>query len=415
MTHASSVVMYSPDTIGLGHVRRHSTIATELVALRPNVNVVMLIGSGAGAYFDLPSGVDSVKIPSVQKTGQGSWRARSLGLSWDATRRIRSGLIRETIDALRPDVFLVDHLPAGIWGELLPVFRFIKQSSPKTRIVLGLRDIIDDVVDVKERWEADGTYDILREFYGSVFIYGDRRVFATAEKYGITSRICPDVQYMGYITQSGTVTKAPEHGGPRGHLQRRRSMLVTAGGGHDAHPMMSKVLAGLAAISVELRPDTTMITGPLMAADLRANLMAEGERLGVTVIAHTPHVKRHIEDADLVVTMGGYNSMIETMISGKPTLNIPRPGPSQEQSMRARIFDDMGLLRFLPLHAATPGAVSEAILSGLTMDCRKAPPQVSLEGAKKAAQRLASMLPSDARAHRFEAAKAELDAAHAAI
>ncbi len=125
-------------------------------------------------------------------------------------------------------------------------------------------------------------------------------------------------------------------------------MLVTAGGGHDAHPMMSKVLAGLAAISVELRPDTTMITGPLMAADLRANLMAEGERLGVTVIAHTPHVKRYIEDADLVVTMGGYNSMIETMISGKPTLNIPRPGPSQEQSMRARISTTWGFCASCP-------------------------------------------------------------------
>ncbi len=212
MTHASSVVMYSPDTIGLGHVRRHSTIATELVALRPNVNVVMLIGSGAGAYFELPSGIDSVKIPSVQKTGQGSWRARSLGLSWDATRRIRSGLIRETIDALRPDVFLVDHLPAGIWGELLP------------RVPLHQAEFSENADRSwparhhRRRGRREGALGGRRHLRhpSGVLRFGlhlrRSRVFATAEKYGITSRICPDVQYMGYITQSGTVTKAPETG-----------------------------------------------------------------------------------------------------------------------------------------------------------------------------------------------------------
>ena len=415
MTNGATVVMYSPDTIGLGHVRRHSSIASELVAMKPGVNVVMLIGSGAGAYFELPSGVDSVKIPSVQKTGQGSWRARSLGLSWDATRRIRSGLIRETIDALRPDVFLVDHLPAGIWGELLPVFRFIKQCSPRTRIVLGLRDIIDDAADVKERWEADGTYDIIEEFYSSIFIYGDRALYATAEKYGITPRICRDVQYMGYISHGQSTERATRADIGLAGAAGRKLMLVTAGGGHDAHPMMSKVLAGLAATREHLRPDVVMITGPLMPQDLRQNLMEEGQRLGVTVIAHTPHVKRYIAAADLVVTMGGYNSMIETMMSGKPNINIPRPGPSQEQSMRARIFDEMGLLRFLPLHAATPTAVSDAVFEGLARACRTEPAPVTLNGSRNAAEKLCSMLGAEGRASRLDAFKPEVEARHAIL
>ncbi len=72
---APSVVMYSHDTIGLGHMRRNSAIARELVALVPGVSVLMLVGCPAGMVFEPHPGIDYVKLPSLSKLGRGVFQA----------------------------------------------------------------------------------------------------------------------------------------------------------------------------------------------------------------------------------------------------------------------------------------------------------------------------------------------------
>ncbi len=199
MSFAPTVVMYSPDTVGLGHTRRNSAIASALVSAVPGVSVVLLVGGSVGSIFELPSGVDSIKLPSVLKTGVNDWRARSLGISKDATLRIRSGLICETIEALRPDLLLIDHLPAGIWGELLPTFETIRRLKLKTKVVLGLRDILDEPERVRRRWSEEGIYEVIARHYDAVFIYGEQRIFDTGEAYGLDVSVCDEIHYLGYV------------------------------------------------------------------------------------------------------------------------------------------------------------------------------------------------------------------------
>ena len=398
MTSAPTVVMYSPDSIGLGHVRRHALIASELVAQVPSVNVVMLIGCGAGAFFELPSGVDSIKIPSVQKTGKDSWRARSLGLSSEDTRRIRSGLIRESLDSLKPDLFLVDHLPAGIWGELVPAFQHLKAHSRQTKIVLGLRDILDEPEHVRQRWQSDKTYDLIREYYDSIFIYGDETIYPSAQHYGLGFRICDDVHYLGYIgPKSDKLNGAAQHAtrlSQEPGLRRTpgdKLILVMAGGGYDAYPMMSSVMQGLIALDSATRPDAVFITGPLMPHELRAQLVEQSSGIGATIVPWTCNVKDYLDAANLVVTMGGYNSLLETVTSGKPTINIPRSGPSQEQTIRARLFNELGFVSYLPLEHAKPQRMAAAIEENLSK-CPRSGQPLPVDGASRTARRIKAML-----------------------
>ncbi len=69
-----SVLMYSHDGVGLGHMRRNSTIAARLVNEVAEASVLMLVGCPSGLFFDLPQGVDSVKLPSILKTATNSWQ-----------------------------------------------------------------------------------------------------------------------------------------------------------------------------------------------------------------------------------------------------------------------------------------------------------------------------------------------------
>ncbi len=75
---APRMVIYSPDTYGLGHVRRCIKIVEALKAINPELSVLLLTGSPHAGRFPLPEGVDFVKLPEVVKsesTDGPGWRA----------------------------------------------------------------------------------------------------------------------------------------------------------------------------------------------------------------------------------------------------------------------------------------------------------------------------------------------------
>ena len=147
-----SVLMYSHDGVGLGHMRRNSAIAARLVNEVAEASVLMLVGCPSGLFFDLPEGVDSLKLPSVLKTGTNSWRPRKLGLPTVEIKRLRADLILKTAEVLNPRLFLVDHMPTGIWHELLPTLRHFRSLADPPAVILGLRDILDSPDVVREIW-----------------------------------------------------------------------------------------------------------------------------------------------------------------------------------------------------------------------------------------------------------------------
>jgi predicted glycosyltransferase len=69
--------------------------------------------------------------------------------------------------------------------------------------------------------------------------------------------------------------------------------------------------------------------------------------------------------ADLVVAMAGYNTTVELLNAGTPTLLIPRSGPSAEQRTRARLFADRDWVRWLDPDHLEPDVVAGAIVNAL--------------------------------------------------
>ena len=59
-------------------------------------------------------------------------------------------------------------------------------------------------------------------------------------------------------------------------------------------------------------------------------------------------------NADLVVTMGGYNTLCEILSLRKPALVIPRDKPRQEQLLRAQVFRGRGLCDFIKWSDVSP-------------------------------------------------------------
>src|SRR5207237_5130319 len=120
---------------------------------------------------------DYVKLPSIQKIKPGDWRPVSLPLAFDFVRDIRVHILRSVALQFRPDVLLVDHMPHGAMGELEPTLSALRNVCPHTKIVLGLRDILDAPEIVTRRWDLEGAYDPMRRHYDVVLVYGRQDVF----------------------------------------------------------------------------------------------------------------------------------------------------------------------------------------------------------------------------------------------
>ena len=70
---SSRIAIYSQDGLGLGHLRRNIQICKEFLKQTPEGKgqVLLIADSPVAPFFQLPEGVDHIKLPSIRKLGAG--------------------------------------------------------------------------------------------------------------------------------------------------------------------------------------------------------------------------------------------------------------------------------------------------------------------------------------------------------
>ncbi|MFM7446033.1 MAG: response regulator [Tabrizicola sp.] len=377
-----SVMMYSHDTIGLGHMRRNTAIAKELVARVPGASILMLVGCPAGMVFEPHPGIDYVKLPSLTKLGRGRWQAGSLRIDAATTRALRAGILERVIETFAPDVLLVDHEPAGVWDELVEPIRTLKARG-RTRVILGLRDILDNPDRVARAWKGTGIATTITDLYDEIMIYGSQRFYPSDTAYGLEELRPGNVRYCGTVTTVRPVARDRWTGPPR-------RVLVSGGGGRDAYMLLETVLAGFELLAAHRRPELTLVAGPLMDPELAEALKHRASLAGAIFRDKTPNLPAMLAGSDLFITMGGYNSVTEALVTGCPALVVPRVGPSGEQRIRAERLQALGMATVVWRHDLTPARMAKALTS--RPPPAPALPGLSFDGATVAADRIAAVL-----------------------
>ena len=365
---APRVMLYSQDGRGLGHLRRAHAIGARLAEVAPQAAVLTVTDSPLGQFFESPPGHDYLKLPSVVKVGPGEWRSLNLPVTAKEVRALRADLLRTAALHFRPDVLLVDHMPHGAQGELLPALDTLRWSGDTT-IVLGLRDILDAPDVIRSRWRLEGAYDTIERFYDRVLVYGQRDIFDLAEQYAMPEGVLPKLRYCGYLCTPRTARYARRIRQEllAGAAPGTRLVVAMAGGGADAFPMMRTLLEGLPAVAAEQPSRFVVIAGPFMPREERRRLqdVAAASELWVKVREKVSDTLSYIDAADALVTMAGYNTTVEILRAGRPVVLVPRPGPSAEQSMRAELFSARGWVDAVPPDRLAPEALATSVLRAL--------------------------------------------------
>ncbi len=382
------VLLYSHDTYGLGHLRRNLAIAEQLLEHASPFSVLLLTGSPVITTWPLPVGLKVQSLPPVIKVAAEKYASRDNDEIFPMVKGYREALIMKSVIHYRPDVILIDHAPAGMNGELLAALSLVRREMPDTRVVLGLRDIIDEPKVVRALWEEQEIYALLDRAYHNVLVYGSRNLFDVVREYHLPERIAAKISYCGYITRDSRSAETKPRAAdahPPTLPAKQPIILVTAGGGGDGHFMMDAYVRALDQMPNGFA-QSIVVTGPLMPTHERETLeRAVVHRSDVRIIPCATDMIDLMQRADLIIAMGGYNTSAEILATGKPAIVVPRAAPRAEQRMRAELLAKLGLLWAVQPDqdlAAQLSALIPSILSG-TRPRRQTGAAVDLGGAHR--------------------------------
>lgn len=348
------VVLYSHDTFGLGHLRRSRALASALTQSDTVQSAIILTGSPVAGRFTFPERVDHVRLPGVTKLPDGSYISQTLGLDIEEITSLRAGLIESAIEQYDPDLLIVDKEPTGFRGELLPALERLKVEG-KTKLVLGLRDVLDEPKVLATEWARKGAVEATEKFYDDIWVYGVKSVYNPVEGLDLSQETRDRMHWTGYLRREITdATDTPED----------PYILITPGGGGDGKAMVDLVLAAYEQ-DPDLSPRALLVYGPFLSGDVRDEFEARVAKLNgrVTALGFESRMEALFANAEGVVCMGGYNTFCEVLSFDKRAVIVPRTVPRLEQWLRASRAEELGLVRMLEetRDGMTPQSMIKAI------------------------------------------------------
>lgn len=356
-----NILMYSHDTYGLGHIRRTMAIASHLRA--PDVNILILTGSPIAGRFAFPDQIDFVRIPGMIKKTNEEYLPLSIKINPRHALDIRKNIISATTKTFRPHLFIVDKEPLGLKKEVLSTLQWLKRCLPDTRTVLGLRDIMDDADTIRSAWAKKGIYDVLAALYTEIWVYGIQEFYDPIVEYEIPGTVSQKMVFTGYIPRKVPNPEEIRKEKRRHCLAEREPLVVvTTGGGGDGYPVMDAFLSMLESFGTPVPFRSILITGPFMPKKQRTDVHRRARTVGVRCFHFYRQMEKVLAAADLVISMGGYNTLCEILSQKTMPLIIPRETPRREQLIRAERFHAHGIAEYIPWNALTPVVLREKVL-----------------------------------------------------
>jgi predicted glycosyltransferase len=366
----------------------------EFITLSVPDSSCRILAGNSVVERSLPRNTDVVGLPQIVKSLDGAYSLRTgeehsfksdlAGLS--KAFAIRRQIIDSTIDSYAPDILLVDSRPSGLGGELIePLSRV---SSLRCKLVLLQRDIVDAPLETVRKWQDEGVYSLIQTLYDSAVFLGEQSFFDALLEYQLQP-YKDKVFHLGFLGNPGFESAYSMFRTP----SSKKRVLVTVGGGYDGSEIIKTVCA-LLVDNTENMGDLvfTIVLGansPCTSAEIGGQL--QGAAADVEVVKHVCDLTSRIMEADLVISMCGYNTLFELIEAQKKIIAVPRGHSGYEQSLRACLlggtYDGLWVI---PQDEFSPKKLAIAIADAL-----EAPPpvvRIPMNGAANLVTHLQSIL-----------------------
>jgi predicted glycosyltransferase len=257
---------------------------------------------------------------------------------------------------------------------VLPALEYLK--SRDCRLVLGIRDVMDEPALLVPEWERKGAKEALSRYYDEIWVYGLKEVYEPLAALNLGPEIERRITYTGYLRRElpkeAALTRYPK-------ITKQPFVLVTTGGGGDGDDLIDWTIS-----AYESEPGLDMpafiLFGPFINRDRRRRFMDRiAKHPKLDALTFDTKIELLMQKAAAIVAMGGYNTFCEILSLDKRALIVPRTKPRLEQHIRAVEAERLGLVRMLSDRdePRTPERMAQA-LQGLASQPR--PSEVVIPG-----------------------------------
>jgi len=375
------VLVYVQHLLGVGHLKRAATLAKALAL--SGLEVTLASGGFEVAGLSL-EGVRMVQLPPVGAADLSfkvlvDGAGRPIDERWKAERR---AALLATWHAAAPHALVVELFPFGrrpMRFELLPLLEAAHAAARRPLIISSVRDVLGGGQGKPQR--QDEMLALLEQYFDHVLVHGDPALIPFERTFRHAGRIAERLHYTGYIVDGGRAQGRDARAG-------EGEVIVSAGGGAVGQRLLetairARALSALAErtwrvlAGVNVTPDEFDALARLGASIGEGRVRVERSRRDFTTL---------LANCALSISQCGYNTTMETLHAGARAVAVPFAGGAEvEQTLRARLLAERGLLELLEETALSP----ESLAAAADRAARRGPPAadlIDLGGASRSAE-----------------------------
>ena len=375
------IIFYCQYVWGMGHLVRSLEFARAL-----SNHDVTLIAGGQEVEVDLPEHVRLLRLPVLYMDEKFTRLiAGTPGQSVEQVQHERKKTIYSLMEHLQPDLIIVELYPFGrsMFGfELEPLLEDIRQGRfGHVKTVCSLRDILVEKKDPAAYEER--VLQKLNRHFDALLIHSDPGLLRLQETFSRVEDINIPVVYTGFIAQQAD---------PAGGRSLRRELAIScgqkfivasAGGGRSGYQLLASVIDACELLRGRLPIRLEVFGGPFMADEAFEALSARASA-DFRIRRYTKRFLDYLYAADLSVSLAGYNTCMNLLVTRVPALVYPY-WRQQEQPLRANRIKNMLPVEILNTADIHPVPLSNHIDQILHQPRTSDPLSVDFCGAANAA------------------------------
>jgi predicted glycosyltransferase len=377
------VFFYCQHVLGIGHLVRRAEIVREL----SRDSKILFVSGGEkpdGFRFPEHENIDVLQLPPL-KTDPDFSNLQVCGSlrSVDETKTLRRRLLLQAFDQFQPDILVTELFPFGrkqFRFELLPLLEHARQQRRRTMVASSVRDILVTRKDQEEYEQR--VCDLVNTFYDLILVHGDKNFQKFDETFSRVNDLQCPLAYTGYVVQH----KDPNtKEACRLQLTEQGQPVIVASIGSGQYltglVLLETVLRAAQLLQSRIPHEFHVFAGPLMPEEAYSRLQALAhESRNVRLSRYTPNLAAVLKRAEVSVSMGGYNTMMDVLSSRVRALVYPvTSNGDQEQSVRAEKLARTGVIDVIRTEELTPEKLARKV--GRALSKTPTPLTVNCAGA----------------------------------
>ncbi|WP_170334220.1 glycosyltransferase family protein [Ruegeria arenilitoris] len=360
--------------LGTGHLSRALTLGRAFVEQGHDVFVVS--GGMPAPQLDT-SGMTLLGLPPLRSDGTDFTRllTQTGDIATPAYQEARANALIQAVGSFQPQILITELYPFGrrsLAAEFQAALE-AAQELPTRPVILGsIRDILAPPSKPSKAERAD---EVVAQYYDGILVHSDPRITPLNISWPVSEALADRLHYTGFV--------APSAPSPHPESIGTDEILVSAGGGSVGQPIFRAAIE-----AARKMPNThwRMLVGGQDATTRISELAQLAGDAPVTLEPVRPDFRQMLPLAKASVSMCGYNTAMDLLQSGTPSVLIPfDDGKEVEQGLRGQSLAQLPAIEVLPSSELNGQSLSDALMRVITDGPRDAM-QHGFDGAKRSVE-----------------------------